>query len=138
MTTEQRESTVLETLREVAERWDLQLLDEDIQNITSDHSVQVGFLGDFSSGKSTLINELTGVEDLMPTHLEPCTANAGQVVSIHDLEVPEYFRVDPNDEMTSISRPDFDDLACGRGSTDGRPLARLPSCTGFPGRVYIP
>ena len=132
MTAEQRGSTVLETLREVAERWDLQLLDEDIQNITSDHSVQVGFLGDFSSGKSTLINELTGVEDLMPTHLEPCTANAGQVVSTPDLEAPEYFRVDPNGEMTSISRPDFDDLACGRGSTDGRPLVRLPSCTGFP------
>ena len=132
MTAEQRGSTVLETLREVAERWDLQLLDEDIQNITSDHSVQVGFLGDFSSGKSTLINELTGVEDLMPTHLEPCTANAGQVVSTPDLEAPEYFRVDPNGEMTSISRPDFDDLACGRGSTDGRPLVRLPSRTGFP------
>ena len=132
MTTELRESTVLETLREVAERWDLKLLDEDIQSLTSDHSVQVGFLGDFSSGKSTLINELTGVEDLMPTHLEPCTANAGQVVSTPDLEAPEYFRVDPNGEMTSISRPDFDDLACGRGSTDGRPLVRLPSCTGFP------
>ena len=132
MTAEQRGSTVLETLREVAERWDLQLLDEDIQNITSDHSVQVGFLGDFSSGKSTLINELTGVEDLMPTHLEPCTANAGQVVSTPELEAPEYFRVDPNGEMTSISRPDFDDLACGRGSTDGRPLVRLPSRTGFP------
>ena len=41
MTAEQRGSTVLETLREVAERWDLQLLDEDIQNITSDQSVQV-------------------------------------------------------------------------------------------------
>lgn len=132
MTTEQRESTVLETLCEVAERWNLQLLDEDIQNITSDHSVQVGFLGDFSSGKSTLINELTGVENLMPTHLEPCTANAGQVVSTPDLEAPEYFRVEPNGEMTSISRPDFDDLACGRGSTDGRPLVRLPSRTGFP------
>ena len=34
--------------------------------------------------------------------------------------------------MTSIRRPDFDDLACGRGSTDGRPLVRLPSRTGFP------
>ena len=132
MTVERRGSTVLETLREVAERWNLQLLDEDIHRLTSDHSVQVGFLGDFSSGKSTLINELTGVEDLMPTHLEPCTANAGQVVSTPDLEAPEYFRVDTNGEMTSISRPDFDDLACGRGSTDGRPLVRLPSRTGFP------
>ena len=130
MTIERRGSTELETLREVAERWNLQLLEEDIERLTSDHSVQIGFLGDFSSGKSTLINELTGVEDLMPTHLEPCTANSGQVVSTPDLEAPEYFRVDPNGEMTSISRPDFDDLACGR--MDGRPLVRLPPRAGFP------
>ena len=136
MTIERRGSTVLETLREVAERWNLQLLDEDIHRLTSDHSVQIGFLGDFSSGKSTLINELTGVEDLMPTHLEPCTANAGQVVSTPDLEAPEYFRVDPNDEMTSISQVDFDDLACGRA--DGRPLVHLPSRSGFPaGFIFL-
>ena len=136
MTVDQRESTVLETLREVAERWDLQLLDEDIHRLASDNLVQVGFLGDFNSGKSTLINELTGVEDLMPTRLEICTANAGQVVSTPDLEAPEYFRVDPNGEMTSISRPDFDDLACGR--TEGRPLVRLPSRPGFPaGFIFL-
>ena len=136
MTTEGHGTTVLETLREVTERWDLQLLDEDIQELTGDHSVQIGFLGDFSSGKSTLINELTGVEDLMPTHLEPCTAHAGQVVSTPDLEAPEYFRVDSEGEMTAVSRPDFDDLACGR--IEGRPLVRLPSRAGFPaGFVFL-
>ncbi len=135
---ERHRSTVLETLREVAERWNLELLDEDIERISTDHSVQIGFLGDFSSGKSTLINELTAVEDLMPTRLEPCTANAGQVVSTPDLETPEYFRVDPNGEMTSVSRPDFDDLACGRTEIDGRPLVRLPSRTGFPaGLIFL-
>ena len=72
----------------------------------------------------------------MPTHLEPCTANAGQVVSTPDLEAPEYFRVDPDGEMTSISQFDFDDLTCGR--TDGRPLVRLPSRNGFPaGFIFL-
>ena len=83
--------TVLDVLREVAGRWDLRMLDEDIEHLVSDRSVQVGFLGDFSSGKSTLINELTGVDDLMPTQLEPCTARAGEVVSTPDLDAPEYF-----------------------------------------------
>ena len=69
---------------------DLRMLDEDIKHLASDRSVQVGFLGDFSSGKSTLINELTGVDDLMPTQLEPCTARAGEVVSTPDLDAPEY------------------------------------------------
>ena len=125
MTMEQRGSTALETLREVASRWDLEILADDIQSLSSDDAVQIGFLGDFSSGKSTLINELVGIEDLMPTQLEPCTANAGQVISTSGLEEPEYFRVDLDGEQTAILRPDFDDLT--RGHTQGRPLVRLPS-----------
>ena len=54
------------------------------------------------------------------------------------LEVPEYFRVDPNGEITSISRPDFDDLACGRGRMEGRPLVRLSPSNGFPaGFIFL-
>ena len=136
MTTEQRGSTALETLREVASRWDLEILADDIQRLTSDDAVQIGFLGDFSSGKSTLINELVGVEDLMPAQVEPCTARAGQVVSTPSLEEPEYFRVNDEGEQTAINRPDFDDLA--RGHTPGRPLVRLPSRPGFPeGFVFL-
>ena len=136
MTTEQRGSTALEALREVASRWDLEILADDIQSLSSDDAVQIGFLGDFSSGKSTLINELVGVEDLMPTQLEPCTASAGQVISTPGLEVPEYFRVGPDGEQTAIHRPDFDDLT--RGHTPGRPLVRLPSRAGFPeGFVFL-
>ena len=136
MTMEQRDSTALETLREVASRWDLEILVDDIQSLSSDDAVQIGFLGDFSSGKSTLINELVGVEDLMPTQLEPCTASAGQVISTPGLEEPEYFRVDLDGEQTAILQPDFDDLT--RGHTPGRPLVCLPSRTGFPeGFVFL-
>ena len=134
--TEQRGSTALETLREVASRWDLDILADDIQSLTSDDAVQIGFLGDFSSGKSTLINELVGMEDLMPAQVEPCTARAGQVVSVPSLEEPAYFRVDDEGAQTAINRPDFDDLA--RGHTPGRPLVRLPSRPGFPaGFVFL-
>lgn len=136
MTTEQRDSTTLETLREVASRWDLEILADDIQRLTSDDAVQIGFLGDFSSGKSTLINELVGVEDLMPAQVEPCTARAGQVISTSSLEEPEYFRVNDEGEQTAINRPDFDDLA--RGHAPGHPLVRLPSRPGFPeGFVFL-
>lgn len=134
--TEQLDSTALETLREVAARWDLDILAEDIQSLTSDDAVQIGFLGDFSSGKSTLINELVGMEDLMPAQVEPCTARAGQVVSVPSLEEPAYFRVNDEGEQTAINRPDFDDLA--RGDAPGRPLVRLPSRPGFPaGFVFL-
>ena len=136
MTTEQRGSTALEVLREVASRWDLDILADDIQRLTSGDAVQIGFLGDFNSGKSTLINELVGVEDLMPAQHEPCTARAGQVVSTSSLEEPEYFRVNDEGEQTAINRPDFDDLA--RGHTPGHPLVRLPSRPGFPeGFVFL-
>ena len=136
MTILRRGSTVLEKLGEVAQRWNLKELEEDIEELTDNHPIQVGFLGDSGTGKSTLINELTGMEDLMPTRFEPCTANAGQVVSAPDIEAPEYFHLEPSGEMRSIKKPEFDDLACGRVA--GRPLVRLPSCTGFPaGFIFL-
>lgn len=135
MTTERR-PTAIETLIDVAKRWNLQGLQEDVDRLRSEQAVHVGFLGEFSSGKSTLINELTGVDDLLPVDLEPTTASAGQVVSTHDLEAPEYVRLDPDGAMTVIARPDFDDLC--RGRTAGRPLVRLSPSEGFPaGFVFL-
>ena len=130
MTAERRAPTVVETLGHVAKRWNLQSLQEDLDRLDSEQAVHIGFLGEFSSGKSTLINELTGVEDLLPVDLEPTTASAGQVVSIPDLKAPEYFRLDPDGTTTPIGRPDFDDLC--RGRTAGRPLVRVPTSHGFP------
>ena len=136
MTTERREATVVETLYDVAKRWNLQSLQEDVDRLKSEEAVHIGFLGEFSSGKSTLINELTGVDDLLPVDLEPSTASAGQVVATRDLDAPEYFRVDPDGTVTPIGRPDFDDLSLGR--TPGRPLVRLPPSQGFPaGFVFL-
>ena len=136
MTKSGRASTVLEKLGEVVQRWNLEELEEDIEELTDGHSIQVGFLGDSGTGKSTLINELTGMEDLMPTRLEPCTAHACQVVSTPDLEAPEYFHLEPSGEMRCIKKPDFDDLACGRVA--GRPRVHLPSCAGFSaGSIFL-
>lgn len=133
---ERRPSQVLETLQSVAKRWSLQWLTEAIDDLNSDRSVQIGFLGDFSSGKSTLINELTGVDDLMPVAVEPTTVKAGQVMSIPDLRAPRFFREDPNGHTTPISRPEFDSLT--RGRTEGRPVVHLPSRPGFPaGFVFL-
>ena len=95
MTTERRGPTVVETLSDVAKRWNLQSLQEDVDRLNSEQAVHIGFLGEFSSGKSTLINELTGVDDLLPVDLEPTTASAGQVVSIPDVEAPGVLPVGP-------------------------------------------
>ena len=133
----ERGSTALEVLRGVAKQWDLTMLGEDIDVLMAEQKVNIGFLGDFSSGKSTLINELTEVDGLMPAGLEPTTANAALAESIPGLDAPEWFRVDDQGDMTPISRSDFDDLARGRG-TGGRPLVRLPSRPGFPaGFVFL-
>ena len=127
---DRRGPTIVEALSDVAKRWDLRSLQEEVDRLRSEQAVHIGFLGEFSSGKSTLINELTGVDDLLPVDLEPTTASAGHVVSTPDVENPEYFRVDPDGTMSPIGRPDFDDLCLGR--TAGRPLVHLPPVQGFP------
>lgn len=126
----------LKLVRDVAERWNLLGVHERISQIEADPKTIIGFLGDFSSGKSTLINELVGIDDLMPARVEPCTASAGLVYAVDGLEEPEFFRLsdrpDPGvaEELAPIGRIEFDDLA--RGVVPGRPVAYVRSSASFP------
>ena len=117
-------------LREICERWGLDALREDLVELERPQQLTVGFLGDFSSGKSTLINAISGVRNLMPSRVEPCTGQAGFVVAVEDLIEPAFYRMDEGGELHPVSRPEFDDLARGRG--EGRPVAHVAPCVGLP------
>lgn len=117
-------------LAEVCERWGLDALAEDLSTLEQPQQLTIGFLGDFSSGKSTLINKVAGVPDLMPTRVEPCTAQAGFVVAVDGQVEPTFHRMDAEGELHPVSRPEFDDLARGLG--EGRPVAHVAPCPGLP------
>jgi len=97
---------------------------QQLTELSADPHVTVGFLGDFSSGKSTLINELVGSQSLMPVRIEPCTAHAGHIVAVADVNEPRFFRLNPDTSLDRVERGSFEDMVLGK--SPGRPVAHVP------------
>lgn len=126
---------MINEIRTIASRWGIESVLHGLEEVNQSTQITVGLLGDFSSGKTTLINELVGVPDLMPTRLEPCTANAGLVVAIDGLTQVECHRLAPDGSLTPISRVELEDLA--RGLVSGRPIVNIPSTPSLPAGVTL-
>ena len=52
-------------ITEIVKRYELGNLMEEMNNLEKEISLKVGFLGEFSSGKSSLINKLLGKKNLL-------------------------------------------------------------------------
>jgi hypothetical protein len=85
--------------------------------------IRIGFVGEFSSGKSTLLNAILG-EALLPSRSTPTTANIIEIEADAALQIPEYLSVDETGSPRCISASEFADLACGQNQETLR--LRLP------------
>lgn len=72
---------------------------------------RIGFVGEFSSGKSTLINAVLG-EALLPSRSTPTTANLIQIEADAGVQAAEYFSTNSNSDVHGISAAQFASLAC--------------------------
>ena len=84
---------------------------------------RIGFVGEFSSGKSTLINALLG-EALLPSRSTPTTANVIQIEADPEAGSAEYYAAGPDGEVKGISAADFAGFACS--DSQGTLRLRLP------------
>ena len=108
---------------EIAQRWNVESIAGELQAQAINPRVTVGFLGDFSSGKSTLINALIRAEGLLPVRLEPCTATAGLVLAVAGTVEPTCYRLLQDGTQELITKVELDDVA--RGLISGRPLVHV-------------
>lgn len=90
---------------------------------TEQLQVRIGFVGEFSSGKSTLLNAILG-EKLLPSRSTPTTANIIEIEAEAALQAPEYLSADGSGSFRCISASNFADLACGQNQETLR--LRLP------------
>jgi hypothetical protein len=114
----------------ISERWELSTIIKTLKDDAEDPRITIGLLGHFSSGKSTLINELVAQPDLMAVRLEPCTASAGLVLSVKGTTEVTCFRLMPDQTLEEITRGELDDVARGKGT--GRPVVYMPPNDHFP------
>lgn len=99
-------------LREIIKRYGFDNLIEEMNNLEKEVTLKIGFLGEFSSGKSSLINKLIG-QKILPVMDEPTSKT---IVGIEgaNVESPEYYKYVGMDRE-SISAMEFSDICTMTG-----------------------
>lgn len=96
---------------------------------------RIGFVGEFSSGKSTLINAMLG-KKLLPSRIDPTTATIITVEAVENLESPCRFSIQSDGQETPVSAEIFSEIATGQ-KTGSLVLNVPPSPTLIPGLQLI-
>jgi len=121
---------ILQTLKQIAEKYKFVELATDLADLEADPSLRIGFLGEFSSGKSTLINALAQQPELLPVDLQPTTARICEIVAIEGASEPTFYRIGDEGQQTPIDRGTFTDIAYGH--LEGKTLCEIPPVKGLP------
>jgi hypothetical protein len=77
--------------------------------------LMIGILGEFSSGKSTLINAMLG-QKLLPALVKPTTARITEIYPVKGQEKQEFYLRDSSGNLRPVSALDFDDALLTAGS----------------------
>lgn len=105
----------LETAPEIFTRHQFHELTNRLAGLEADRkSLVVGVLGEFSAGKSTLINAMLG-RNLLPAMEKPTTARITEIVPEAGLEGLGYYLKDEHGGLKPISVLDFDDTLLSSG-----------------------
>lgn len=100
-------------LAEIIETYGLDSFRAQLNAPAEQLQLRIGFVGEFSSGKSTLLNAVLG-EELLPSRSTPTTANIIEIEADAALRDPEYLSVDESGSSHCINASEFAALACGQ------------------------
>jgi len=101
-------------LWEIAKRWELHDFEKRLEEIKFDCPVSLAFLGEFKSGKSTIVNCLLG-EKILPVAEEPTTHAITEIVGS---DKNYYFILKNDDSIEEISRSKIGYYIAGEGAKE--------------------
>jgi len=111
-------------IMDIAQREGLSDVTTELQRLDDKIRIRVGFLGEWNSGKSSLINALIG-RKVLPVKASPTTGNIIEVEAKDGLKEPQYFELIAGSEPKVIDAMTFSEIA--KGNRSGKALIRVPS-----------
>ena len=99
-----------EVVRDIAERQHVQSALDKLTEIEQTPTIKIGFIGEFSSGKTSLINSILGTT--LPVDINPTTKSICLIEPLPGASTPKYFEI-KNGERHSISFLDFEAIVGG-------------------------
>lgn len=95
---------------ELAKKYDLEEIQDRVEILEST-KVKIGFLGEFNSGKSSLINALLG-EKVLPAMVKPTTKSIIEVEPIENIDARKFYKKQ-EDKWLEIKGSEFSQIALG-------------------------
>ncbi len=112
-----------EELEKISNKYKLNNFTKQLTTIDDNIEIKIGFLGEFSSGKSTLINAILE-KKILPAMDKPTSKTVVAIEARDELSEIEYYRVGEK-KLKNISAVEFSDIALSNG--DDRAMLRVPS-----------
>lgn len=110
-------------IKRIISDYKLDFLSQDVEGTATVNNLYIGILGEFSSGKSSLLNSILG-KKILPAMDKATTKSLSYVQSdINQEEEVEYFQITENSELEKISLLDYQDIA--KGLSAGEALVSL-------------
>lgn len=108
---------------EISTNYNLTNILEKTSKLNEKIDLKIGFLGEFSSGKSTLINALLN-QKVLPSMDKPTSKSVIEIVAKNNLDSLEFYELKEN-EKQKISAMDFSDIALSNGNS--KAMIEVPS-----------
>ncbi len=101
---------MLEQIEQIARKYDIDSLSGRIEDIRNTASIKIAFLGEFSAGKSSLINSILGTH--LPTDILPTTKAICLIEPTEGITGNKYFK-ESDGIRTDISFGEFSEILTG-------------------------
>lgn len=116
-------------IKDILNRHSFPSIQGEFQEAPNAIRARIGFVGEFSSGKSTLINAMVG-RKVLPARTDPTTGNIITLEAVEGLAEPERFVVQDDGTLRNIGAVAFSEIATGQRpgvlAVQTPPTAALP------------
>jgi len=101
---------MLEQIEQIVKKYEINSLSDRIEKIRNTSSIKIAFLGEFSAGKSSLINSILGTH--LPTDILPTTKAICLIEPTEGITETEYFK-ETDGVRSSVSFGEFSEIVSG-------------------------
>ena len=100
------------TIKELAQKYDIQSILNRLELAENSKTIRIGFIGEFSSGKTSLINSVLGTK--LPVDINPCTKAITIIEPTEGIEHGNFnYFIEKGEERTFVDFSEFSQIANG-------------------------